>query len=403
MPADIVIRNDSGTAPDDASEAGDYLKTPALSEMPKYPTGFYNGVPLYKKARPLHVKAKEVVVEAILTDEQMEEREGQYFDEKDAPRIFDEDVDVYVKLPEGGKRLLAKLRKQVINPDAIRIGWEGFYMAAGTSRNRGAAAGPIDVKGKYWSKRKPVQIDKWGARYMQNGKVSKMRVNNLVFSSVLGYFEETHFMGLPCRLTSYTMRYFKYYKHGLPFIRELDRCFKTLVPDRHKLQRAAARQKPLLHIPDTAFSSVTINRNFRTALHMDDGDYRQGYGNLSVIERGQYQGGYTIFPRYGVGFNVRTGDFIAMDVHEWHCNTAMTTTKADDTFNKSLPRIHKDDPETGAKGADEPYTRISFVCYLREKLRNCKNAQTRKYFQTIGFNPSKMTLAPPRKTRKVKK
>lgn len=403
MPADIVIRNDSHPAPDDASEAGEYLKTPALSEMPKYPSGFYKGVPMYTKARPLKVKAKEVVVEAILTDEQMEEREGQYFDEKDAPRIFDEDVDVYVKVPDGSKRLLAKLRKQVIDPDAIKIGWEGFYMAAGTSRNRGAAAGPIDVKGKYWSKRKPVQIDKWGARYMQNGKVSKMRVNNLVFSSVLGYFEETHFMGLPCRLTSYTMRYFKYYKHGLPFIRELDRCFKALVPERYKLQRAAANQKPLLHIQDTAFSSVTINRNFRTALHMDDGDFRQGYGNLSVIERGQYQGGYTIFPRYGVGFNVRTGDFIAMDVHEWHCNTAMTTTKSDDTFNKSLPRIHKDDPNTGAKGAEELYTRISFVCYLREKLRNCKNAQTRKYFQTIGFNPSKMTLGSSRKTRKVKK
>jgi hypothetical protein len=402
MPEAIVIKNDSVPASDDADSAGEYLKTPALSEMPKYPSGFYKGVPLYKKARPLQKTAKEVIVEAVLTDEQMEEREGQYFDEKDAPRIFDEDVDVYTKMPDGSKKLLAKLRKQVIDPESIKIGWEGFYMAAGTSRNRGAAAGPIDVKGKYWSKRKPVQIDKWGARYMQNGKVSKMRVNNLVFSSVLGYFEETHFMGLPCRLTSYTMRYFKYYKHGLPFIRELDRCFKTLVPERYKLQRAAAQQKPLLHIDGTAFSSVTINRNFRTALHQDDGDFRQGYGNLSVIERGNYQGGYTIFPRYGVGFNVRTGDFIAMDVHEWHCNTAMRTTKADDAVNKTLPRIFKDDPDTGAQGAEEPYTRISFVCYLREKLRNCKNAQTRKYFQKIGFNPKKLTLAPARKTRKVK-
>lgn len=376
-----------------------HIKTPAIEGMPTYPKGFYDGVPIYRKARPIRKNVKEVIVEAKLTDEEMESAEGTYFDESAADQIFDEDVDVYVKEPDGSKRLLGKLRKQVIEPETIRIGWEGFYMAAGTSRNRGAAAGPIDIKGKYWSKRKPVQVDKWGARYMQNGKVSKMRVNNLVFSSVLGYFEETHFMGLPCRLTSYTMRYFKYYKHGLPFIREIDRCFKALVPERHALQKKAAQEKPLLHIKDTAFSSVTINRNFRTALHQDDGDFRQGYGNLSVIERGHYKGGYTLFPRYRIGFNVRTGDFLAMDVHEWHCNTALVETKADAEFNKQLPRIHKDDPETGTQGAEENYTRISFVCYLREKIRNCKATETRKYYKKIGFNPTKLTLAP-QKTRK---
>jgi hypothetical protein len=332
----------------------------------------------------------------------MEEKEGRYFDEDAADTIFDEDVDVYAKCPDGSEKLLAKLRKKVIDPDILKVGWEGFYIAAAPSRNRGAAAGPIDLKSKYWKKRKPVQISKWGARYMQDGKVSKMRVNNNVFSSVLGYFEETAFMGLPCRLTSYTMRYFKYYKHGLPFIRELDRCFRALVPDRYALQRKAAEEKPLLHIDGTAFSSVTINRNFRTALHQDAGDFRQGYGNLSVIERGKYSGGYTIFPRYGVGFNVRTGDFIAMDVHEWHCNTALIESKEDAAYNKKLPKIHKDDPETGTQGAEELYTRISFVCYLREKLRKCSATQTRKHYKKIGFNPKAMTFTPPKnKTRKL--
>jgi hypothetical protein len=98
-------------------------------------------------------------------------------------------------------------------------------------------------------------------------------------------------------------------------------------------QLAAASQKPMYRVADTAFSSVTINRNFQTALHMDDGDFREGYGNLSVIERGQYTGGATIFPRYKVGFNVRTGDFLAMDVHEWHCNTAMYETPEDKAYN----------------------------------------------------------------------
>lgn len=363
----------------------------ADDQLTKFPPEIYQGLALPKTAKPIKKTVKEVVVKAKLTNEEIEAKEGQYFDEEDVDTIYDEDVDIYAETPEG-KKLLAKLRKQVIEPDMIKTGWEAFWITASPSRNRGAAAGPIDVKGKYWKDKRPTEIKGWSAKYNLDGTVSKMRVNNNVFSSVLGYFDATPFMKLPCRLTSYTMRYWKYYKHGLPFIRAIDTCFKTLVPDRYNLQRKAAEEKPLLHIHDTAFSSVTINRNFRTALHRDAGDFREGYGNLSVIERGQYHGGYTLFPQFKIGFNVRTGDFLAMDVHEWHCNTKLYETEEDKKANKELPRIHKDDVETGTLGAEKPFTRISFVCYLREKLRACKNSETRKYFKKIGFNSKHQTL-----------
>jgi hypothetical protein len=367
--------------------------------LTKFPPEIYEGLALPKSAKPIQKSVKEITVKPVLTNEEIEKKEGHYFDEEDVDKIYDEDVDIYVETSEG-KKLLAKLRKQVIDPAIIKTGWEGFWITASPSRNRGAAAGPIDVKGKYWKDKNPTEISGWSAKYKLDGKtVSKMRVNNNVFSSVLGYFDATPFMKLPCRLTSYTMRYWKYYKHGLPFIRAIDQCFKTLVPDRYALQRKAAEEKPLLHISDTAFSSVTINRNFRTALHRDAGDFREGYGNLSVIERGHYHGGYTLFPQFKIGFNVRTGDFLAMDVHEWHCNTKLYQTEEDKKANKDLPRIHKDDVETGTLGAEQPFSRVSFVCYLREKLRACKNNETRKYFKKIGFNPRNTTL---RKTDKKK-
>jgi hypothetical protein len=371
------------------------------STVPTFSPEIYKGLDIPAKARPLKMSVKEVVVDEVMTAEEIKAKEGTYFDEKGI-KIFDEDVDVYIKDADGKKKLIAKLRKHVMDPELIKTGWEAFYIAAAASRNRGAAAGPIDVKGKYWAKRKPININGWSANYVQDGAQSKMRVNNNVFSSVLGYFDATPFMKLPCRLTSYTMRYWKYYKHGLPFIRGIDACFKALVPDKYALQKKAAEEKPLLHITDTAFSSVTINRNFRTALHMDDGDFRDGYGNLSVIERGKYHGGFTLFPQYGIGFNVRTGDFIAMDVHQWHCNTKMYETDEDAAFNKTLPRIHKEDMETGTMGTEKPYTRISFVCYLREKLRKCKMDETRKYFKKIGYNPRTVTLAT-NSTRKKRK
>lgn len=91
-----------------------------------------------------------------------------------------------------------------------------------------------------------------------------------------------------------------------------------------------------------------------------------------------------------------------MDVHQWHCNTELYETEADKKANKGLPRIHKDDLETGTLGAEKPFSRVSFVCYLREKLRKCNDSQTRKYFKDIGFNPKTMRLnsATTRKKRK---
>lgn len=334
---------------------------------------------------------KQITVKAILTNDEIKAREGTYFDEKDIQQIFDEDVDVYGEYEDGTKKIIARFRKNVFDHDVLKDAWRAFYKTAAPSRNRGAAAGPIQSNGMYWKKRKPVEIQGWSAKYVQDGKVSKMRVNNNVFSSVLGYFEETPFMGLPCRLTSYTQKYFKEYTAGIPFIKAINNCFKILAPEEHASQLKRAKSNPSYQIDDTAFSSVTVNRNFRTALHQDAGDYKGGFGNLSVLEFGKYSGGYTVFPRFGVAFNIRTGDFIAMDVHEWHCNTEMKETPEQKAYNKNLPKIYDMDVNTGTLGIDKPYTRISFVCYLREKLLDCDPKETKKYYKRVGFEVGKGT------------
>ena len=368
----------------------------------------FNGLQMPKEpVREPKVKAKEIILEQKMTDDQIKAREGTYFSEKDVDEIIDEDADVYTKDPDApdGKKLLFKLRKNVIPHDVIKLAWKNFYKSANASRNRGAAAGPIDVKSKYWTRRKlnKKSIKGWSAQYMENGKLSKMRVNNNVFSSVLGYFEKTPFMGLPCRLTSYTQLYFDQYKAGTPYIEAIDDLFKKLVPDRYAIQYKRAKSNPAFQIADTSFSSVTINRNFRTGLHMDAGDLREGFGNLSVIERGKYSGGYTIFPRYKVGINLRTGDLVAMDVHEWHCNTELKEDAADKKFNSSIPEIYRNDKETGTQGIDKLYSRVSFVCYLREKLADCKAKDSLPYYKRIGFNPKTNTLNKPKKSQTRKK
>ena len=160
--------------------------------------------------------------------------------------------------------------------------------------------------------------------------------------------------------------------------------FQKLIPNAYEKQLNQANKKPHLKIPDTCFSTITINRNFRTALHRDAGDYKEGFGNLTVIERGKYHGGYTVFPQFGVGVDVRANDFVAMDVHQWHSNTPIYETEEDKKFNANLEPAFKDNPEVGTVGIYEKYTRLTFVCYLREKIVNCPDEIPEEYLKASG-------------------
>lgn len=338
-------------------------------------------------------KVKEVEVHATMSDKDFAINEGKFFDTK-GMKIFDEDVDVYAishkdDIADGHpeRKLLMKFRKNVLTKEQVQIGWDAFRLLAIPSRNRGASAGPIDLKGVYWSRRKPIETHKWGTRYRQpDGSVSKMIVNNVVASGVIGNYEKTPFLGQPCRMTGYTRKGLKHYLHGIPFLKAIDHQFKILVPSAHKKQKEAVSKKHMYQIDDTAFSTLTVNMNFRTALHKDVGDYHDGFGNLSVIEWGRYHGGETMFPRYNVGVDLRTGDFVAMDVHEWHCNAKLYETKDDANFNKRLPDIRTRDPKTGVIGSQELFQRLSFVCYFREKIAECKETETRDYYKKIKFD-----------------
>jgi hypothetical protein len=145
------------------------------------------------------------------------------------------------------------------------------------------------------------------------------------------------------RLTSFSKKYFNEYKEGLEFIKAIDNCFKKCLPDIHSLQYTSLKNNASeFQIEDTAFSTVTVNYNFQTALHKDSGDFKEGFGNLVVCQK-DITGGQILFPQYKLSIKIDTGDFLAMDVHEWHCNNKIN-------YNN-----------------DTSY-RLSFVCYYREKM-----------------------------------
>tara|TARA_Y100001958_G_scaffold49494_1_gene33122 strand:+ start:1804 stop:2790 length:987 start_codon:yes stop_codon:yes gene_type:complete len=317
---------------------------------------------------------RELIVEKIMSDNDVDKLKGTWINEDILTHpIITEDTDVYYYDDDNIKQVLLKFRKNMIDDKYIKIGWESYKNLAKPSRGRGASAGPINVSGVYWSKKQLADTDKWRTSYiLKNGKKSKMKVNNQVFSNPVGFFESDNKMyNLPCRLTHFTRQHYDDYLSGIPYIEKIDECFKTLMPERYKSQYDRATKKPDFKISDTSFSTVTINRNFRTAAHKDAGDYEEGFGNLTVIERGKYHGGYTCFPQFGIGVDVRTNDYLAMDVHQYHANTEMYETDEDILFNSKLDSAFKDNVSIGTEGIDKKYTRLTFVCYLRTKLINC--------------------------------
>ena len=175
---------------------------------------------------------------------------------------------------------------------------------------------------------------------------------------------------LQVRETRFNMDFPDDYKKTLPLIKEIDNYYEKLTPEQYKIQRKKADQTPF-KISGTSFTTVTTNVNFRTTIHKDKGDDENGFGNLVVIEKGKYDGGETCFPQYGVAVNVRMGDVLFMNVHEWHGN---------------LPIIK----------IDNDAIRLSIVCYLRYKLWERTRHKTKKFMiehnkivRSLRQNPTK--------------
>ena len=191
----------------------------------------------------------------------------------------------------------------------------------------------------------PVAERKKEAFAVENKYISDTTYANQVNSGIAGWFDR--YPRIPYgRATAYTQHSFDKFKMSFPFLQTLDRGFAELLPTRHAAQRAAADKiDPAFLVPQTVFTTITVNKTFRTAAHRDAGDFTNGLSNLLVLSNnGNYTGGYLILPEVRVAVNVRPGDLLLVNNHEYiHGNTPIEL-------------------------QDETAERVSLVCYLREKM-----------------------------------
>tara|TARA_R110000868_G_scaffold374926_1_gene639386 strand:+ start:1001 stop:2605 length:1605 start_codon:yes stop_codon:yes gene_type:complete len=310
---------------------------------------------------------------STLSDNECDKLKGTYLDDSSYERVVDFNCDFYCE----GKPIF-KFRKKPLHEDTLKRGWDNCKYMAKSSRGRGASAGPIDPESVYWKKRQIYEKSKWAAKYMVKDrstgemKKSKMRVNNEVASQPIGYYGKTKGLGvdLPCRLSHHTRTTLDKFHEAIPYFTSIADNYNSLMPDKYASQMQRAIENDF-HIHGTPFSTITINRNFRTAVHKDSGDYG-GWACLSVLEENKYHGGLFVLPKYKIAIDMRHGDLLVADVHEYHGNTELYETDADKEYNEEYPqKTYKDNLKVGILGLNNRFTRLSFVCYLREDIINC--------------------------------
>ena len=86
-------------------------------------------------------------VKPILTDKQLEKKEGKFINEKHYNKIIKSNYDVYGILEDGTRQLLLKFRKNVIPIDICNTAFNALEKhAQHKNYNRGAASGSLDIK-----------------------------------------------------------------------------------------------------------------------------------------------------------------------------------------------------------------------------------------------------------------
>lgn len=280
-------------------------------------------------------------VDKLISDSEMEELKNTFITPKQIKTIITKDATVYTK--EGKLLFLFRKKKLTHGQDFYTL--VAPFIHKNQSSNRGSASGSTEYNVK------------------DNPKIK---------TSIIGYFDrwspQQKFLfkkqgvklPLEVRETMFVSQYPEKFQQIIPFIKQIDTLYKNYLPDYYRKQHHKAKETPF-KIATTSFTTVTININFQTTIHKDTGDDGDGFGNLTVIEKGHYTGGETCFPQYGIGIDVREGDMLFMDVHQWHAN---------------LPIVTKGEAE-----------RMSVVCYLRKKIwertRNKSRSFMEKHNKTV--------------------
>lgn len=286
---------------------------------------------------------EKIILKRLYTDEQVEKKfKGKFLKQDDCKILITNDTDAF----DSTGRMLFRFRKNVLPIETLMLGVDNFRDSIELTESRGITSGASHK------------------RIRKDGSISNITVGNKVLSGAVG-FQDPSAMIHYCRRTGFTRKYFDKFKAGIPFVEAIDKLYAELAPKHYKIQKMYAEGTNRNYvIGDTSFTTVTVNKDFVTAVHKDAGDLPEGFGNLIAYRKGDWKGCNFTMPEFGAGVDLYNGDVLFADVHRWHGNT---------------PFINWD-PET--------CERISFVLYYRNMMIKCNSPEeelTRMKLEENGF------------------
>jgi hypothetical protein len=189
---------------------------------------------------------------------------------------------------------------------------------------RGEAAGKADlvniqrnIRGKKGLRFESSETASWANIYRPTG--SKISLSNFVMSGNIGNYKRKRLNNVreSSPITDGTQ----------DLIDESVRFLKDKVPSLYKQMYAAIKDSYRYGGDDSPFTTITINKNFRTAMHRDKGNLN-GYAVLTASHIGKkFRGGLLHFPQYGIAVPLRKGDALVANVNLLHGNDMITYPK----------------------------------------------------------------------------
>lgn len=291
---------------------------------------------------------KVISVPVVLPDADIAALEGKQLGESSYV-VLVSGTETRVNKPDGSPLLI--YRPSVLPDNLCRTTFDVFSKMKVGSWNRGMAAGELDpseieVNGLLVGTRTRTRF-----RALKKDGTESRRNSAQWFPSAIAGFLDRSPDNPYCRQTAFNLDHRPEFNRARPLIRAVDHVFSETLPDRYAKQEEQIHNTPSdFYIRDTAFTTITVNHNGRTAVHQDKGDLKEGFGVMAVLDAGKYEGGYLVFPKYRVAVDMRFGGVCLADVHEYHGNT----------------------PIIGRAGT---FKRVSLVLYYREGMSECGTAR----------------------------
>ena len=249
--------------------------------------------------------------------------------------VLTESCDVYA--PDGS--LIIGYRRSAISEEALDQAYPVYhYMKRFKSDNRGVYAGETRVP-----------------QTRPDGTVSRQTRTSNVSSCVAGYFEQQGGRHPFCRQTAFIQHHPEKWEAIQPCIREVAKVFQSVAANKYEDQMKYVRKAhPAWIIPQTPFTTMTINNCVAAAYHQDGGDLKDGMGCMLCFRRGEYSGFELVIPEYRFAIDMRHGDVLVFNPCVWHGNVLPYNTVGE---------------------AQEDWERITVVHYYREGILGCDSPQ----------------------------